>query len=334
MDCAVPGPPLISIVVPVYNKRRFLVPAIDSMLDAVHRFGDAELILVDNGSTDGSYELLLQRYGREGTILQVHGGTISAVRNRGASIARGSYLSFVDCDCVIPPDFLSRVVAVFEEIRVGVTGCAVGLPQDASWIEEVWHHLHRRSGDGFRTYINSGNLAVKRTAFDLVGGFDEHLVTGEDSEICQRLTDAGFRPYEAQVLSVAHLDNPKTLAQFYRKEVWRGLGMFGTVRRESVDKPTAMTVTHLLALTLALVVFAGPGAWSWRLAIALMLPWLVPTAAIAYRVRGGGRLTHPLRAVLLYQIYFLARVTALFRVALGGVKARLWAPTRRTAPHT
>lgn len=323
--------PTVSIVVPVYNKRSHLVRAIDSLVATVRQFGSAELILVDNDSTDGSYELLVERYDKEAAVTQLRGGTISAVRNHGAAIARGTYLSFVDCDCVVPPDFISRLVAVFRDHGVSVTGCAVGLPANPSWIEEVWHRLHRRADDGFRSYINSGNFAVHRVAFEAVHGFDESLITGEDAEICQRLGDAGFHPYEAQSLAVAHLDNPKTLAEFYRKEVWRGLGMLGTVRFTSLDRPTAMTVTHLAAIVCAFAAAAAVPSWPARVAALLVLPWIAPIAAVAYRARTTGRVYRPARAVLLYQVYFLARITALGRIALGALRPRRNASTGQEA---
>jgi hypothetical protein len=184
-------------------------------------------------------------------------------------------------------------------------------------VEEVWHGLHSRKGDGDRNYINSGSLALTRKAFDAVGGFDERLVTGEDAEICQRLRDGGFRIFESKSLVVAHLDNAKTIGAFYRKETWRGLGMFGTVRVGEIDKPTAMTLVHV-GLCAAAAIILGGAPWSLpiRLAAAVGLAVTVPLATLAYRLRSGGTLSRPLHALLLYEVYYAARATALARLAL------------------
>ena len=189
--------PRVSVVVPVYNKAPFLAAALDSVVAAVRAYENAELIIVDHGSTDGSRELLESRYANEARIADFRGGTIAAVRNQGARLATGSVLSFIDADCVIPPDYLDRLVEVLAASGAGATGAEVVPPPSPSWVEDVWYRLHRRAGDGEQEWIGSANLAVLREAFDAVGGFDECLVTGEDTELCQRLRDRGYRIHES-----------------------------------------------------------------------------------------------------------------------------------------
>lgn len=74
--------------------------------------------------------------------------------------------------------------------------------------------MHRRAGDGEQEWIGSANLAVLRDAFYAVGGFDERLVTGEGTELCQPLRDRGYRIHESKSLTAAHLDNAKTVGDF------------------------------------------------------------------------------------------------------------------------
>lgn len=309
------------MVVPVYNKAPFLAAALDSVVTAVRAYGDAELIVVDHGSADGSRELLESRYAKEARIAGFNGGTISAVRNEGARLAKGSVLSFIDADCVVPPDYLGRVVEVLAETGAGATGAEVVPPPAPGWVEDVWYRLHRRAGDGEQEWIGSANLAVLRDAFDAVGGFDEHLVTGEDTELCQRLRNRGYRIYESKRLTAVHLDNAKTLGNFYRKELWRGLGMFGTVRAGAIDKPTAMTVIHvILCAAAALALAAAPWALPARLGAAAGLVVAVPAVTLVYRGLHGGSLASPLRALLLYEVYYAARAAALARLLFGSPK--------------
>ena len=309
--------PRVSVVVPVFNKAPFLAAALDSIVAAVHSYGNAELIVVDHGSTDGSRELLQSRYANEARIADLRGGTIAAVRNQGARLAAGSVLSFIDADCVIPPDYLGRLVEVLAESGAGATGAEVVPPPSPSWVEDVWYRLHRRARDGEQEWIGSANLAVLRKAFDAVGGFDERLVTGEDTELCQRLRDRGYRIYESKRLTVVHLGNAKTVREFYRKELWRGLGMFGTVRWGAVDKPTAMTLVHLLlAATAVVVLAAAPWTWPLRVGAAAALLVAVPVVTLLYRRLQGGSLARPLRALLLYEVYYAARAAALGRILI------------------
>jgi len=313
--------PRVSVVVPVFNKAPFLPAALDSIVAAVRAYGDADLIVVDHGSTDGSRELLGSRYGADARILDVSGGTIATVRNRGAAAATGSVLSFIDADCVIPADYLSRLRDVLATTGAGATGAEVVPPASPSWVEDVWYRLHRRGADGEQEWIGSANLAVVREAFDTVGGFDDRLVTGEDTELCQRLRSRGYRIYESKQLSVVHLDNARTVRAFYRKEVWRGLGMFGTVRPGSIDKPTVMTVVHLALCAAAIVALVlGPWAWPGRLAAAVGCLAAVPAATLVYRARAGGSLSRPLHALLLYEVYYAARGAAMARFLFRGEK--------------
>lgn len=313
--------PRISVIVPVFNKAPLLAASLDSIVAAVRSYGDAELIAVDHGSTDGSREMLGSRYAADARILDGKGGTIAGVRNRGARAATGSVLSFIDADCVIPPDYLSRVRDVLASTGAGATGAEVVPPASPSWVEDVWYRLHRRADDGEQEWIGSANLAVVRQAFDAVGGFDERLVTGEDTELCQRLRSRGYRIYESKRLSAVHLDNARTVRAFYRKEVWRGLGMFGTVRPGSIDKPTVMTVVHLALCAAAIVALVfGPWAWPGRAAAAGVLLAIVPAVTLVYRARAGGSLSRPLHALLLYEMYYAARGAAMARLLFRGEK--------------
>ncbi len=308
-------PPRVSIVVPLFNKAAFLAAALDSIVAASRAYGNAELIVIDHGSTDGSRELLGSRYAGDARIADVRGGTIAAVRNRGARTATGTVLSFIDADCVVPPDYFARLAEVLAATGATATGAEVVPPPSPTWVEDVWYRLHQRPTDGEQEWIGSANLAVVRDAFEAVGGFDERLVTGEDTALCQRLRDRGYRIYESKRLTAVHLDNAKTVGDFYRKEMWRGLGMFGTVRRGAIDKPTAMTAAHLgLCLTAILFLLAGPWSLPARLAGALVLLAAAPTATLAYRWRRGGSLGHPLQALLLYEVYYAARSAALARL--------------------
>ena len=313
--------PRVSIVVPVFNKARFLPAALDSIVAAVRAYGDAELIVVDHGSTDGSRDLVASRYQPIARILDWKGGTIAAVRNHGARAASGEVLSFIDADCTIPLDYFGSLADVLATSGAMATGAEVVPPSSPSWVEEVWYRLHRRARDGEQEWIGSANLAVVRAAFDAVGGFDERLVTGEDTEFCQRLRDRGYRIYESKRLTAVHLDNAKTVGSFYRKEVWRGLGMFGTVRPGAIDKPTVMTVVHLALLAAGILALAvAPWAWPVRFVVAAGLVVAAPAAALLYRAAAGGDLGRPLRALLLYEVYFVARGAAMARLLFRGVR--------------
>jgi len=310
------GAPPIDVVVPVYNKLAFILDAVGSVANAVDAHPGARLFIVDNGSTDGSYELLLEHFGSRAHISRLMSGTIAAVRNAGAKQGHAPIISFIDCDCLIPRDYFARLETVLSETHAEATGCLVLLPPNPTWVEAVWNRMHDDGVSQNETWINSANFAVRRMIFEQVGGFNERLETGEDAELCQRIRGAGGRLVEDARLGVAHLDNAKTVSAFYRKERWRGLGMFGTFRVGSLDKPIVMTIAHLLALVAAVVVLGwGKGPLWIRCAISAVLAFAAPVITVAYRRRSSVRSFSRIRAVLLYQLYYLGRINALAIIA-------------------
>ena len=305
--------PVISAVIPVYNGLPELIPCLESVLAAAEQHGRTEVIVVDNGSTDGTLAALARYRERPAVRILTHPeSSIGAVRNAGARQSSGAVLAFIDSDCVVSAEHFTNLEALVLDQGVSVTGLRVGLPANPHWIEVTWHQLHDRWMET-PPYINSGNLALARSAYVIAGGFAEGLTTGEDAEFCARLRRAGFPSQPSRLLPVQHLRNPQSLTAFYRKETWRGLGMFGTFRHSWNDKPLLMTFAHgllIIGSLLALTVLRTP--WPMRLALALAMVWAVPAAAVVYRYVETRRAKRPLASLLLYQVYFLARLSALF----------------------
>ena len=153
---------------------------------------------------------------------------------------------------------------------------------------------------------------MRRSAFEAVGGFNEGLITGEDAELGQRLNLNGHRIWESNKLHVLHLDNPQTMWKFFKKEVWHAEGMFGTARLWPPDRPIVMTFMHLiLLLSASLFLWLGPAAVVARIATAFLLASIVPVSAVLYRAISGARTVPWLQAMMLYEIYFMARIAAL-----------------------
>lgn len=132
--------PLVSVVVPVFNAEKHLGQALDSLLAQTH--GNLEVICVDDGSTDGTPQLLADYASRDDRIRvfnQENAGP-GAARNRGIERARGDYLYFLDADDWCDPSLLEKAVALLE--RTGADIAALphcefderyGVPLRASW---------------------------------------------------------------------------------------------------------------------------------------------------------------------------------------------------------
>jgi len=303
-----------SIIMPVFNAKTSLRACLDSVLSAMASYGNAELIVIDNGSTDGSYEMLLNEYGKVARILQIRGITVAALRNRGASLADGEFVSFIDSDCIIGPDYFQQALAVLRT-RADATGAKYELPASPHWIEKTWYKIHARSHDGPVNYLNGGNLLIRRQAFLAVNGFDETMISTEDSELCLRLNQEGFKVYEAHAVRAIHLGGDKSLRVFFRKTSWRTLGMFGMLKHSWISPPLFTTFAHLLLCLGALLsLLIAPAPSAVRIGLSMSLFNLAPVASVLYRGWQRGRLYMPLQAIVLYHVYFLGRFYAMYKL--------------------
>jgi glycosyltransferase involved in cell wall biosynthesis len=318
------GPPLFSAIIPVFNSFGYLQQSLPAVVAAMDRHGRAEMILVDNGSSDGSYEFMKEHFGDRAAIIQIPGVTIAALRNHGARMARGEFLSFIDSDCLVPPGYFDAAEDVFRTIGPDATGCEYDRPQDAGWLEATWHDLHWRSSDGYVPYLYSGNFLIRRSVFHHAGGFDESLVTGEDAEIGLRLTSLGHAIYRTARVPAVHLGNAKTIRSFLRKQVWHSLGMFGSVHVSWFDKTLLMTMADLALLIASVgMLFVREIPWKIRVLGFVLAIVLVPMLTVTYRWRKKGSVYRPLRSIFLYRMYFAARIFAFCQLLV-----RRW---RRTA---
>ena len=313
--CTVPG--RFSVIVPVFNCREHLRTCLDSLLIAVKKYGNAEVIVVDNGSTDGSYEILQTEYPGV-TVLQYPDLTIAALRNRGAEAGSGEYLTFIDADCTISPQYFDEARATFVDSKVTATGSLVGVPESSTWVERTWYVINSHNGNGPVKYVNSGNLVVRRQAFLRVGGFDETLTTGEDVELGQRLRRQGLCLYENHRVHADHLRNSKTLGQFFRRHAWHGQGLMIPFSESWLNKPLVMTGCHLALATVGFAqLFDAHHSLAVRIVGLILALNFVPVVTFFYRSTSNRRLPFPLPGVVLYHFYYAAKVYALLRFASG-----------------
>ncbi|HQU33369.1 MAG: hypothetical protein B7Z68_02675 [Acidobacteria bacterium 21-70-11] len=312
--------PRFSVLVPVHNKAPVLRAVLTRLVSAVRSYGNAELIVVDHDSTDGSGEIVAALDPGPDIVVCSPVGTAAAARNLGAAHATGTHLTFVDADCVVTEDYLERLAEVVTSVNAAAVGGHVCAPVSSAWVADVWQRIHVPAGDGPRRWLSAAGLTVERGAFERVGGFDETKETQEDVEFCGRLRRAGYRIWGASALAVIHLDNPSTLAGFFRKEAWRATGAFDGRTRRGSDRPTLAMAVHLaLVGGGAAVSIRGPGPEMVRLASTFALSFAVPSFTVAVRAWCNRRLYRPAAAVVLYQAYYLARVTALVQSSCGRV---------------
>ena len=114
---------MLSVIVPVYNSRLYLNTLIDSILNQT--YSDLELILVDDGSTDGSADICDKRMSEDHRIKVIHkeNGGQSSARNEGMIHAKGNYITFADNDDFVHPEMYSTLMEVIEKENANVCAC-------------------------------------------------------------------------------------------------------------------------------------------------------------------------------------------------------------------
>lgn len=213
----------LSIIIPVLNEEKMIGRCLEALQQSYFSRLEFEIIVVDNGSTDRTLEIVHSfRQCLLIAILHCPGVHISALRNLGAQSARGEILAFLDADCIPSREWLAEARHMFQENNAGVIGSFYALPQPSSWIANVWYRYHYDNKVGDVTYVPAGDLFVSRSTFFSVGGFDEELETNEDYDFCVRVAQTGKTIRACPSLAVVHLGTPQTVMNFYRQQCWHG----------------------------------------------------------------------------------------------------------------
>ena len=183
-------PPLVSVIIPTFNRASFVLEAADSVLKQTVE--DFELIVVDDGSTDETEKALTQYQGRFIYHFQDNQG-VSAARNRGIQTARGKWIAFLDDDDLWLPEKIETQIKFFSKTPDAMI-CQT---------EEIWIRNGRRVNPRKKHQKFSGNIfapslllclvspsavMIKRELFEQVGCFDETLPACEDYDLWLRIS--------------------------------------------------------------------------------------------------------------------------------------------------
>lgn len=204
--------PRLSVIVPAYQGERLLPVTLGALAASTLPRTQWELIVVDDGSTDAT-SAVAARWADQVVTLPGPPRGPGQARNRGAAVARGEWLVFVDADVVVHPATLGRVDAAARgpEDLAAVFGTYDDSPPAPGLVSQFRNLLHRYmhiSVEGEAGTFWAGCGAVRRSAFQAVGGFDEVRFPRpqiEDIELGYRLRDNGGRIRIDSGIQGAHL---------------------------------------------------------------------------------------------------------------------------------
>ena len=188
--------PRVSVIIPTYNNAHFIAQAIESVL--AQSFDSYEVIVIDDGSTDDTHELV-GRFGAPVRYEKQANAGVSAARNHGINMARGDLVVFLDADDTFYPDKLARQSAMFDaDAKLGVVNSGwdiVGESGDVLRERRPWEETPRLDLLAWLTWkpVFPGALMVRHDWLVTVGGFDTNFSQAEDVDLVLRLSLAGAK---------------------------------------------------------------------------------------------------------------------------------------------
>jgi GT2 family glycosyltransferase len=229
------GRPQFSVVIATYNRPEKLRGCLEGLAALEFPRGGFEIIVSDDGGTTSLETVVLPFRDRLSITIVGHRNNTgpAAARNRGAARAQGTFLAFIDDDCVPAPAWLAMLARRFAHTPDSLIGGSIVnalLDNPFSTVTQLIvtyvYQYHDRRGQGNHVF-NTGNLAVPAAQFRELGGFSEvfPLPAGEDYDFCHRWHHAGYRTSYAPEAVVYH-HHVLTFAGFCRQHFRYGRGLF------------------------------------------------------------------------------------------------------------
>ncbi len=207
--------PFISVIIPALNEERTIRKCLVSLLRMDYPQERREILVVDNGSTDRTAEIIKSfpvRYLRE----ERRG--ISYARNRGIEASKGEILAFTDADCVVTADWLRELVLGFDNEEVGiVAGEVVAYPPETT-VERYtakrkpFYFQGRSLSNPVPPWFPGGSVAIRREVVNQIGLFDSRFTAADDIDYSLRFF---------QLVSLEMIYRPKAIAfHHHRLTTW------------------------------------------------------------------------------------------------------------------
>lgn len=191
----------ISVIIPLYNKEHFVAKTLESVLSQTYQ--DFEVIIIDDGSTDHSVEVVSSYDDSRIKIIKQPNRGVSSARNHGIQIAKGEYITFLDADDKWKPNYLETMFKLTKDYPDYSVFCSAhdgryihSLPDGVSIIKD-----HCK----FPFIFWTGCMFIKKSVFKEIGGFREGIQLGEDRDMwlriaCKHLTiylnqELAYHPY-------------------------------------------------------------------------------------------------------------------------------------------
>jgi GT2 family glycosyltransferase len=217
----------LSVIVPTHNRPDKLVETLSCLQQQDLAGADYEVIVVDDGSNPPVR--LPDRFARPAfTLVRLNGLGRSAARNKGAAIAKGGLLVFLDDDMKAPANFLASHLRAHGEWPDALLVGAVRLPVEA--VSKPFGRFRQRLEDqtaprvpglvSVRNFCTAANMSISRDLFYKLGGFDSQIQSGEDQDFALRHTAANGRIAFVPEAETVHRDSALDARSYCQRAEW------------------------------------------------------------------------------------------------------------------
>jgi mycofactocin system glycosyltransferase len=218
--------PLVTIIVPVYNRAEEVGECLESLLALNYPPERREIIVVDDASTDTTTDVVRSCGNEIKLLIQEKNLGQSAARNAGISFATGDIVAFIDSDCIAHRNWLYDLTAYFEDPRIALVGGIVDSYFSESRLDRyeqarsplnMGNQMFLCTSSDSDFYVPSCNMLVRKSACLEAAGFDASLRVGEDVDLCWKLKKLGHRLVYVPQGHVSHKHRNRFWPAFKRR---------------------------------------------------------------------------------------------------------------------
>ena len=216
--------PFVSIIIPAFNAERTIGLTLQALVDQEYG-GPREIIVVDDGSTDATAQII-KSFDNVTYIFQSNQGP-AAARNRGFQASMGAFIFFTDSDCVPEPSWIENCLEGFTSAAIGVVCGSYGIANPQHLLARCIHaeiiFRHRHLMPELPKAFGSYNFCIRRNLFSSVGGFNTAYrnASGEDNDLSYKIINSGARIYFARHALVKHFF-PTRIGKYLKEQFSHG----------------------------------------------------------------------------------------------------------------
>ncbi len=298
--------PLVSVIIPAYNEGKYIENCIRTVLDSNYDKTKLEIIVVDDGSTDDTYEVSKSIKDSRVKVLKKSNSGKAASLNFGIKRANGEVIATMDADSFIEKDTIENMLPLFDADDVAAVTAAVRVKPSNKWIQEAQRveYLAILFARRLLSFIDAvpvtpGPFSMfRKWTFERVGGFDEKNIV-EDHEIALRIQSNNYK-IRSSIDANVYTETPLTIKDLLIQRVrWQRGGLHNTIAYRYLIHPRygdfGLFVVPLVLLSFVMLFmllaftydsFINPPAFAFRLGLDSALLSISPVYVLGLVIMG------------------------------------------------